>query len=286
MGPPAVPRVPDTSDGNRPRFEGRWDQAGERLTEHTRGGAAGYYLWCWEHPHPERPVERIEFRPQGGRFVVAGVTTSDVDEHPFVRTPGRPVRLVADGGRDGVLDIEVDRGVATYPQPLPGQDDRAGWGASEGKTAYASITALPSATVIVRQDGDELGRVRWGDVERDGRAGAGRVSLELAEDGRNWVHVRVVDDATGSRSRAGSTSARRPESLTSRTATTTMSRRISAAGITTSAATSAWGSAATPISTAPARGGCRAAMSSRMSRAGSNTSRSGRPCGSSRGSGT
>jgi hypothetical protein len=189
--------VPDTSDGNRPRFEGRWDQAGERLTEHTRGGPAGYYLWCWENPHPERPVERIEFRPLGGRFVVAGVTTSDVDEHPFVRTPGRPVRLVADDGRDGVLGLEVDRGTATYPQPLPGGDDRAGWGASEGTAAYASVAALPSATVTIRRGDDELGRVRWGDVERDGRAGAGRVSVELAEDGRNWVHVRVVDDATG-----------------------------------------------------------------------------------------
>jgi hypothetical protein len=189
--------VPDTSDGNRPRFEGRWDEAGYRLMEHTRGEPAGYYLWCWENPHPERPVERIEFIPRGGRFVVAGVTTSDVDEHPFVRAPARPVRLVAKDGRDGVLGIEVDRGVATYPQPLPGEDDRAGWGATEGTSAYTSIAALPSATVAVRQGDDELGRVRWGDVERDGRADAGQVSFELVEGGRNWVHVRVVDDATG-----------------------------------------------------------------------------------------
>ena len=39
--------------------------------------------------------------------------------------------------------------------------------------------------------------MRWGDVERDGRADAGQVSLELAEGGRNWEHVSVVDDATG-----------------------------------------------------------------------------------------
>ena len=104
---------------------------------------------------------------------------------------------MAKDGRDGVLDIEVDRGVATYPQPLPGEDDRAGWGATEGTSAYTSIAALPSATVAVRQGDDELGRVRWGDVERDGRADAGQVSFELVEGGRNWVHVRVVDDATG-----------------------------------------------------------------------------------------
>ena len=250
------------------------------------GWPAGYYLWCWENPHPERRVERIEFIPRGRRFVVAGITISDVDEHPFVRAPARPVRLVAQDGRDGVLDIEVDRGVATYPQPLPGEDDRAGWGAAEGRSAYASIAALPSATVTVRQGGTELGRVRWGDVERDGRVHAGQVVLELAEGGRNWVHVSVVDEATGRPVPCRVHSVRPRAFPTSRTATIITSRKTSAAGITTLAVMSAWGSAATHISTAPARDGCHEAMSSWTSRAGSNTSRSGRPCGSSRVSGT
>src|SRR6185437_8398621 len=160
-----------------------------------RAESAGYYLWCWENPHPDRAVERIEFIPRGPRFIVAGVTTSDLDEHPFVRTPARPVRLVpkdgladgglaggglagggaAGGGPGGALDVEVDRGVASYPQPLPGEDDRAGWGATDGKSAYTSIAALPSATVAIRQGEVELGRVRWGDVERDGRAQAGQI---------------------------------------------------------------------------------------------------------------
>jgi len=200
--PPGWGRLPflavtDTGDHSMPRFAGRWDDAGARLAEHDMGWPAGYFLWCWENPHPQRAVERIEFIPRGARFIVAGVTTSDVDEHPFVRAPARPVRLVTRDGRSGVLDIDVDRGVATYPQPLPGEDDRAGWGATDGTPVYASIAALPSATVAVRQGDIELGRVRWGDVERDGRADTGRVTLELAEDGRNWVHVSVVDDATG-----------------------------------------------------------------------------------------
>jgi len=200
--PPVWGRLPflavaDTSDHSLPRFEGRWDEAGIRLTEHAMGWPAGYYLWCWENPHPDRPVERVEFIPRGARFVIAGITTSDIDEHPFVRGPARPVRLVAKDGRNGVFDVAVDRGVATYPQPLPGADDRAGWGAAEGTSAYTSIAALPSATVAVRRGGDELGLVRWGDVERERRADAGQVVLELAESGRNWVYVRVVDDATG-----------------------------------------------------------------------------------------
>ena len=90
----------------------------------------------------------------------------------------------------------------------------------------------------------------------------------------------------GGRCRAGSISARPRGFPTSRTATTITSRRISAAGITTSAVTSAWASAATHISTAPARDGCREATSSWTSRADSSTSRSGRPCGSSRASET
>jgi hypothetical protein len=200
--PPGWGRLPflavtDTSDRNLPRFEGRWGAAGARLAEHDMGWPAGYFLWCWDNPDPRRAVERIEFIPRGTPFVVAGITTSDLDEHPFVRAAARPVRLVPRDGRGGVLDVDVDRGVATYPQPLPGEDDRAGWGAAEGPAAYSSIAALPSATVAVRRGDTELGRVRWGDVERDGRADAGQVSLELTESGRNWVHVRVVDDASG-----------------------------------------------------------------------------------------
>jgi hypothetical protein len=189
--------VTDTSDHNRPRFAGEWSDAGWRLTEHARGNSAAYYLWCWDNPHPDRVLTRIEFIPRGPRFIVAGVTTSDLDEHPFVRSPAVPVRLEAKDAPDDVFHVDVDRGVATYPQPLPGDDDRAGWGATEGGSAYTSIAALPSATITVRRGDDELGRVRWGDVQRDGRADAGRVRLELTENGRNWVHVSIVDDATG-----------------------------------------------------------------------------------------
>src|SRR5262249_12900279 len=111
--PPGWGRLPflavtDTSDHNLPRFEGKWGDAGARLAEHDMGWPAGYYLWCWENPHPERAVERIEFIPRGTRFIIAGVTTSDVDEHPFVQTPARPVRLLAHDGLHRVLHHDID----------------------------------------------------------------------------------------------------------------------------------------------------------------------------------
>jgi len=200
--PPGWGRLPflavtDRLDWKLARFEGPWGESGSRLAEQFLGWPDAYFLWCWENPEPERPVERIEFVPRGPRFVVAGVTTSDLDEHPFVREPARPVRLVPADGRGGVLDVDVDRGVATYPQPLPGADDRAGWGAPDGTAAWSSIAALPSATVAVRRGDTELGRVNWGDVQREGRADGDQVSVELVERGRNWVHVQVVDDADG-----------------------------------------------------------------------------------------
>lgn len=222
--PPAWGREPflavaDSHDGNRERFGGDWNAAGYRLTEHYRGSASAYYLWCWDNPHPDKAIERVEFIPRGPSFAVAGITLGHLDEHPFVRTPARPVRLVrtdtatatghtdaettpagSDAEKPDVLTLEVDRGVATYPQPLPTDDDRPGWGAAEASDAalaYAQIAAVPSATVVVRQGAEELGNVRWGDVERYGQAAGDRVRVELVDPGRNWVHVKVLDDATG-----------------------------------------------------------------------------------------
>lgn len=197
--------VTDSHDGNESRFEGRWGLSGFRLTEHHRGRARGYYLWCWENPRPDEPIARLDVVPLGRPFLIAGVTLGHVDEHPFVRMPGRPVTLVVTDPKlatePGVLDVEVDRGVATYPQPLPGDDDRPGFGndATEpnASPAYTTIAAIPSATISVRKNDEELGRVRWGDVETHGQAADQRVRVELADPGRNWVHVTVVDDATG-----------------------------------------------------------------------------------------
>lgn len=161
MGALAVLAVPDTHDGNRPRFEGRWDQAGFRLTEHHRGSAAAYYLWSWTNPQPDLLVERVELVPHGVPFLVAAVTLGHADEHPFVRVPARPVRLVVTNVKTAAppdaLEVDVDRGVATYPQPVP-DSDRVG-------PAYANIAAIPSATLTVSHAGDELGRVAWRDVE-------------------------------------------------------------------------------------------------------------------------
>jgi hypothetical protein len=106
-----------------------------------------------------------------------------------------------------ILSVEVDRGVATYPYPLPDQDVEAflrdsfrGWGqpySDRNNPAYTQIAALPSATISVKSGEDRLAQVRWGDVLANGAVETPAARVEVVENGKNWVHVTVVDDATG-----------------------------------------------------------------------------------------
>src|SRR6266700_3906939 len=105
------------------------------------------------------------------------------------------------------LSVTVDRGVATFPYPLPQQspeeflaDPLAGWGEElneQSSPASVEIAALPSATVTVTQGSEVLGMARWEEIEKKKVVELPRVRLELLDTGRNWVRTAVVDDETG-----------------------------------------------------------------------------------------
>jgi len=207
--------VPDLKDALMPRHEGPWAQAGYRQTEVRQSWPAGYYLWAWENPHPERPLAAVELRGAGRLFVVAGITLGHLDEEPFCRDGAREVVLSitdeAEAASPFALEVEVDRGVATYPHALPitptpqhpSTSTAAlppGWGDTPnptGSPAYVEIAALPSATVTVKNEGRALGSARWREVREGGSVEAGKVRLEVVSTGRNWVHTTVLDEATG-----------------------------------------------------------------------------------------
>ena len=212
-GPSGLPflAVTDGKHQMAPRKGGSWDEAGRRQSEYAQAAAKSYFLWAWTNPDPGQIVESIRIVPSGAPFVVSGVTLGLVDEHPFARQGRRETIIeVTDPVRAQSpfdVDVEVDRGDATYAFPLPSDPDsdfldgyHKGFGEPQNghaSPAYTEISAVPSATVSVKQDGETIGQFRWGDVESEGRSDSGKVRLSLADRGRNWVKVTVVDDDTG-----------------------------------------------------------------------------------------
>ena len=204
--------VPDQHDQLPPREGGLWEYAGRRQTEVYQAFPETYILWAWANPQPEAEIEALEIVPCGPAFLVAGVTLGHLDEHPFVRQGARDLMLVLprpeDAAQPFAMEVEVDRGVATYPHPLPAADPDTfladglkGWGEAPNPASspvHVAVAAIPSATVTVRQAGETLGQVRWGELEAQGAVEpTPRLRVELIDRGRNWVHTTVLDDDTG-----------------------------------------------------------------------------------------
>lgn len=194
-----------------PRYEGPWKDSGRRAMETSSSMGRWYLLWVWENPQPDIVVESMAIVPQGPRFLVAGVTLGNLDEDPVSRDGKKPARILltndADARKPFNLDAAVDRGVAGYAHPLPQattaeflDDAFAGWGQEQNthsSPAYVDIAATPSSTVEVRQDGEPLGQVNWGDVQNEGPVETPRVSVDMVESGKNWVYTTVLDADTG-----------------------------------------------------------------------------------------
>ena len=126
-GPGAKPTpLCAVSDGGAvliPRYEGPWGRVGRRQWEAFGATPLWYYLWSWENPDPDRAIESLEVVPSGPRFMIAAITLGHADEHPFARDARRPARIVLTRPEEAEqpfdLDVEVDRGDATYVHPLP-----------------------------------------------------------------------------------------------------------------------------------------------------------------------
>jgi len=213
--PPGKPGAPylavtDQKAQLLPRAEGRWDDAGHRQTEADQARAELYWLWAWENPKPDVEIESLEIVPIGQKFIIAAVTLGSLDEYPFHREGRRPVKITlknqSDAQKPFDINVDIDRGDATYVFPLPAltAEEFLGapyaWGQDANETSspsYVEVSATPSATFTVKQGDDELARVNWGEVSDDTSAETDRVKIELIDPGKNWVHVTIVDDDTG-----------------------------------------------------------------------------------------
>ena len=174
--------IPDQQESLLPRHEGAWGSAGNRQTEATQGTPRDYYLWVWKNPMDGVEVASIEIQPQDQRFIVAAITLGYLDESPIPRRPRREVKITLpqpdDADQPFDMEVNVDRGSATYPYPLPEDtpdafinDDFKGWGESQNNKsspAYVEVSATPSATVEVKNQGETLGTVNWAMSKKKG----------------------------------------------------------------------------------------------------------------------
>jgi hypothetical protein len=203
--------VPDSGPEVFEQWKGPWELAGMRQREAIQGPPRSYYLWVWRNPAPERTIESLELVPGGARSLIAAVTLSHLEEHPFLRQRRRPIGIAVNRAPFtpdiSELRLEVDRGVASHVHPLAGHtvseylsDPLTGWGAPivcGSERGYVHLAATNSATVSVRWGDELLGSARWGQIVRDRTVKRDRVLIEVLEEGRNWVHVTVVDEDTG-----------------------------------------------------------------------------------------
>ncbi len=201
--------LPDQADTTPPRHHGEWGLIGNRQTQVVSGTVQAYFLWAWQNPSPERVIRAITLEARR-RFAVAGITLSHVDEAPFVRSASQMVKITLPAAEDARkpfdLSVDVDRGMATFPYPLPASPpdafldaDFKGWGEALNQTsspAYVEIAATPSATVTVKQGETTLAAANWGDLVSQRKAETPRAVLEVVHPERNWVRVTVVDDET------------------------------------------------------------------------------------------
>jgi hypothetical protein len=202
--------MPDVRDGLISRYEGPFDASGRRQAEVEQGRGGLYYLTAWKNPHSSREIETITIEPAGRKFLVAGITLGHLEEDPLRKFPNREVQIhltrEEDAERPFGLEVEVDRGTVTFPHALPGENadsfvnrDFKGWGQEsnlKSSPAYVEIGARPSAEVIVKNHGEEIVRANWDEIQKKGSVSNDRARIELVDRGRNWVHVKVVDDET------------------------------------------------------------------------------------------
>ena len=184
---------------------------GRVLTDVGTPPLPAFSLFPWRNPRPDAEIAAVEVHPTERAVVLCGICVGMVDEDPLRPDARRAVVVELprpeDAERPFAVEVAVDRGTATHAHPLPRDpeafltSDTAGWGEAKNpgsSPAYSEIAATPSATVRVALEGEELGRVRFGELTAKGElTPSERLTVRASETGRAWVHTRVVDAATG-----------------------------------------------------------------------------------------
>jgi hypothetical protein len=128
-------------------------------------------------------IESVTIEPADRKFIVAAISLGHSAEFPCNRNAKREVKIVlpkkADAQKPFALEVEVDRGVATFPYALPEKsageflkNSTKGFGEAQNTKSspvFVEIAATDSATVTVKQDGKKLGAANWDELQEKGQ---------------------------------------------------------------------------------------------------------------------
>jgi hypothetical protein len=178
-------------------------------------GSALYWIYGLENPQPDGELVAVRLEPTGaGRLAVAGVTLYRGQEHPLRHRRLESMRVtLPEPVFSDEVETYVDLGNIARRYAVPAFDPERwlesqpqGWGEEAlppqpTTQLLLDVTVSPDATLQVADHQFDLRPAYEGRLEESvaegGGAAEGRATLELLTPRRTWVHVRVVDDATG-----------------------------------------------------------------------------------------
>ncbi|UCH35586.1 MAG: CehA/McbA family metallohydrolase [Armatimonadota bacterium] len=183
-------------------------------------GVAGQPVQCasWvyalENPRPEAALAGLVLKPTGKRAIaILGLTLYEGPGHPLRHVPRRIYRLLLPPeakAKASDVSASLDMGHVTRLYAVPAKPDQRwldsperglGTARAEDKPTREFLlhaTGAEGATLSV-QSGRKQYSIPFGEAFDTGKAGStkGKARLQLLHPRTTWMHVTVVDDATG-----------------------------------------------------------------------------------------
>ena len=168
-----------------------------------------FIVYAMPNPHPGKKISSIRMRGCAeSPLLVEAVTLYQGTAHPFRHLVRRTYRLTAKGQPASFSEAKVDLGILCRTEHTSGRRDKTwlkgkatgtnGRDAERKPEKLLEITAAEDAVLDVTFAGRKTPvSFSIGDAFQHGVSRSGNASLEVLNKRRQWMHIRVIDTATG-----------------------------------------------------------------------------------------
>lgn len=172
----------------------------------------GAWVYALELPDTQTPLESVTLRPIAGLTAVIGITLYNGPGHPLRHVPRRVYKLVLPQPvRQRDVSAEMDMGYAVRTYAVPGVVDESWVSSPEaglgdpwpepprvGNEFLVELTGSLGATLAVKTPTGKH-TLDFGKAYVEGTADSddGQARVELVQGRKTWVHVSIIDTATG-----------------------------------------------------------------------------------------